>query len=100
MYVYAKAGVSLPHNAAAQYAYGRPVARDQLKPGDLVFFDRLRHNGIYLGRGQFVHASRRGRGVRISELDGAWFKDRWTGARRILTTTPAARGEADRSGGT
>jgi cell wall-associated NlpC family hydrolase len=35
------------------------VSREQLIPGDLVFFDRLRHNGIYLGDGRFVHAKRR-----------------------------------------
>ncbi len=65
------------------------MRRDQLEPGDLVFFDRLRHNGIYLGHGQFVHASKPGRGVRISALDERWFKVRWTGARRISTTAPA-----------
>src|SRR5512145_2190943 len=41
MYVYASVGVSLPHNAARQYTYGTPVGRGALKPGDLVFFDRL-----------------------------------------------------------
>lgn len=84
MYVYAKLGVSLPHNAARQYAYGIQVGRDELKPGDLVFFDRLRHNGIYIGAGQFVHASKRGSGVKVSRLDESWFRERWTGARRLL----------------
>jgi cell wall-associated NlpC family hydrolase len=85
MYVYAKLGVSLPHNAARQYAYGTQVGRDQLKPGDLVFFDRLRHNGIYIGAGRFVHASKRGSGVKISRLDESWFHERWSGARRLRT---------------
>src|SRR5664280_2334907 len=41
MYVFAQLGVQLPHFAAGQYGYGSPVARDQLQPGDLVFFDGL-----------------------------------------------------------
>jgi hypothetical protein len=83
-YVYASVGVSLPHNAARQYAYGTPVGRYALRPGDLVFFDRLRHNGIYVGAGQFVHASQRGGGVKISRVGGDWFRERWIGARRLL----------------
>ncbi len=84
MYVYARLGIALPHNAARQYAHGTQVGRDQLRPGDLVFFDRLRHNGIYIGAGQFVHASKRGSGVKISRLDQSWFRERWIGARRLL----------------
>ena len=60
MYVYAQVGVSLPHNAAAQYGYGVAVSRDQLQPGDLVFFDGLGHDGIYIGGGQFIHSPHTG----------------------------------------
>jgi cell wall-associated NlpC family hydrolase len=81
-YVFAKVGVSVPHNAAQQYGYGTPVARADLRPGDLVFFDRLRHNGIYLGDGKFIHATTPG-GVKISSLDNEWFRTRWVGARRL-----------------
>ncbi len=45
MYVYAQVGVSLPHHAASQYGMGTPVSRDQLQPGDLVFFNGLGHAG-------------------------------------------------------
>ena len=61
MYVFAQIGVSLPHNAAAQYGYGMPVSRDQLQPGDLVFFNGLGHVGIYIGGGQFIHCAAHGR---------------------------------------
>ncbi len=81
-YVYAKVGVTLPHNAARQYRHGTPVSRDALAPGDLVFFDRLRHNGIYIGRGRFIHARRTGKRVTISHLDEVWYRRRWVGARR------------------
>jgi cell wall-associated NlpC family hydrolase len=81
-YVYAKVGIPLPHNTAQQYGHGTPVARDALAPGDLVFFDRLRHDGIYIGRGRFIHARRTGKRVTISDLDEEWYRARWVGARR------------------
>ena len=82
MYVFAQIGVSLPHNAAAQYGYGTAVSRSQLQPGDLVFFDGLGHNGIYIGGGQFIHAPHTGDVVKISTISG-WYSDRWVGARRL-----------------
>ena len=72
---------------------GAPVDRTGLRPGDLVFFDRLRHNGIYIGGGKFIHASSGEGRVSISRLDGDWFRHRWTGGRRINAphlTNPAS----------
>jgi cell wall-associated NlpC family hydrolase len=82
-YVYAQVGVSLPHNAAQQYRYGSSVSRDRLEPGDLVFFDRLRHSGIYLGGGRFIHARQTGKRVNIARLDDEWYAEHWVGARRL-----------------
>jgi peptidoglycan DL-endopeptidase CwlO len=82
MYVYAKIGVSLPHNAAAQYGYGTPVSRDQLQAGDLVFFNGLGHAGIYVGGGSFIHSPHTGDVVKISSLSG-WYSSTWVGARRL-----------------
>ncbi len=84
MYVYAQVGVSLPHYAASQYTMGVAVSRDQLQPGDLVFFHGLGHNGMYIGNGQFIHAPHTGDVVKISSLDEAWYASTWVGARRIL----------------
>ena len=81
MYVYAQLGVQLPHFAAGQYSYGSPVARDQLQPGDLVFFDGLSHVGIYIGANQLVHAPHSGDVVRIASMSD--FAGRYVGARRI-----------------
>lgn len=81
-HVYAEAGIAIPRTVAMQYRWGTPVSRDDLEPGDLVFFNRLRHNGIYIGDGRFVHASSAGDRVRISSLDNSWFERRWVGARR------------------
>jgi cell wall-associated NlpC family hydrolase len=74
MWAWAQAGVSLPHFAAAQYAMLPHVSRDNLQPGDLVFFySDLHHVGIYIGNGQFVHAPRTGDVVKISPLAGRNF---------------------------
>jgi peptidoglycan DL-endopeptidase CwlO len=81
MYVYAQLGVQLPHFAAGQYGYGSPVARDQLQPGDLVFFDGLSHVGIYIGNDEVVHAPHTGAVVSISPLSE--FGGRYVGARRV-----------------
>ena len=81
MYVFAQLGVQLPHFAAGQYGYGSPVSRDQLQPGDLVFFDGLSHVGIYIGNGQMVHAPQTGDVVKITAISD--FGSRYVGARRI-----------------
>jgi cell wall-associated NlpC family hydrolase len=82
MYVFAQIGVSLPHNAAAQYGSGTPVDRSQLAPGDLVFFNGLGHVGIYIGGGSFIHSPHTGDVVKISSLSG-WYSSTWVGARRL-----------------
>jgi peptidoglycan DL-endopeptidase CwlO len=84
MWAFAQVGVSLPHSSYAQYGYGVPVSRDQLQPGDLVFFDGLGHVGIYIGGDQFVHAPHTGDVVKISSLDEGWYASTFVGARRIL----------------
>lgn len=82
MYAFGKVGVAIPHNAAQQFRLGTPVDRGRLIPGDIVFFHQLRHNGIYLGDGRFVHSAKPG-GVKIARLDDDWFRARWVGARRL-----------------
>jgi cell wall-associated NlpC family hydrolase len=82
MYVFGQVGVSLPHNAAAQYGYGTPVSRGSLQPGDLVFFDGLGHVGIYVGGNSFIHAPHTGDVVKISSMTG-WYASSFVGARRL-----------------
>ena len=83
IFVFAQVGVSLPHHAASIWYYGVPISRDQLEPGDLVFFDGLGHMGIYIGGGQFVHAPHTGDVVKISSLFESWYAATYVGARRI-----------------
>jgi cell wall-associated NlpC family hydrolase len=84
MWAYAQVGVSLPHSSYALFSVGVPVSRDQLEPGDLVFFDGLGHVGIYIGGGQFIHAPHTGDVVKISSLDEGWYTAAYVGGRRIL----------------
>ena len=80
-------GLILPRSSKEMSKSGEEISRDELRPGDLVFFNTMRrafsHVGIYLGDNQFVHAPRSGGRVRIEDLrDGYWIK-RFNGARRI-----------------
>jgi cell wall-associated NlpC family hydrolase len=70
MYVYGQLGVSLPHNAAAQYDSLPHVSENDLEPGDLVFFDGLGHVGIYIGGGYMIHAPHTGTDVQVAPLSG------------------------------
>jgi len=84
MYVFNQVGVSLPHYAAAQYGLGAAVSKDQLQPGDLVFFRGLGHMGMYIGGGNMIHAPRTGDVVKISSIYESYYVANWVGARRVL----------------
>ena len=90
MYVFAQFGVDLPHQSKAQAQRGIKVAKDDLRTGDLVFFntggDGISHVGIYLGNGQFIHsASKNKKGVTVSSLNDSYYDDRYVTARRIFS---------------
>lgn len=91
--VWQKLGLpELPRTSAAMAAQGEPIATDALRPGDLVFFNtrgrRYSHVGIYLGEGRFIHASSVLRRVTESALDERYYRQRFNGARRVLSDTP------------
>ncbi|HEU5155591.1 MAG TPA: C40 family peptidase [Streptosporangiaceae bacterium] len=84
LWAYAKVGVSLPHYTGAQYNLGTHVSRDQLRPGDIVFFySDLGHNGMYLGGGKMVHAPRTGKNVEVVSL-APYYWSNFQGAVRLL----------------
>ena len=84
MYVYAQLGISLPHYTGAQWTAGPHVSRDELQPGDLVFFEsNLGHMGMYIGGGSFIHAPHTGDVVKISSLSDPWYSTEYQGAVRI-----------------
>jgi cell wall-associated NlpC family hydrolase len=75
MWAFAHAGVSLPHSAAAQYGYGTHVSRDQLQPGDIVFYDEggsIEHDGIYVGGGMMIDANHTGGWIDVRPLYGGF----------------------------
>lgn len=91
MYVYKHFGVSLSHSATAQSKNGTFVSKENLQPGDLVFFkdyqtmDGIGHCGIYIGNGDFIHASSgTGYCVKISTLLSGSYNTRYATARRII----------------
>jgi cell wall-associated NlpC family hydrolase len=83
MYVYGRIGIGLPHNSAMLWGVGRRVARDDLQPGDLVFFNGLSHAGIYIGHGRFVHSPHSGDVVKITRLSESSYRRTYFGARRL-----------------
>jgi len=85
-YVFAQIGVSLAHNTVAQWNYPGAVSvpQNQLQPGDLVFFNRLDHVGIYIGQGEFIDAPHTGAFVRIDSLSESWYAAKYSGAKRIV----------------
>ena len=82
MFVYAQLGVSLPHYTGDQWQMGTAVSRSDLQPGDLLFFDGLGHEGMYIGNNQMIHAPHTGDVVKISSITG-WYAQTYMGARRL-----------------
>ncbi len=100
-------GIALPRTSAALGKTGLNVARIDLVPGDLVFFNTRHfinsHVGIYLGDDRFVHAPSQGGEVRIASMADAYWRTRFNGARRLIGALPgpavssaSATGSADR----
>jgi cell wall-associated NlpC family hydrolase/nucleoid-associated protein YgaU len=87
-YVAKQQGRPLTRGMFGQYNSGSHPSRDDLRVGDLVFFQNtfapgLSHNGIYIGNSQFVHAADEAAGVTISSLNTAYWSSHWFGATRL-----------------
>ena len=86
-YIYKKAfGIDLPRVSYEQAKFGKAVDKEDLQPGDLIFFDtmnkdRVSHVGIYVGNNEFIHAANSNKGVIKSSLSG-YYEDRYINARR------------------
>jgi hypothetical protein len=82
-------GLNLPRVSRSQYKAGKWVAKAKLRPGDLVFFatkggTRVTHVGMYAGNGEFIHAPRTGKKVRMEKLSNKFFAKTYVGGRTYL----------------
>ncbi|QOR62021.1 LysM peptidoglycan-binding domain-containing protein [Sulfurovum sp. ST-21] len=91
-YVCKANGINIPRRAIEQSKYGKPVKRNELQPGDLVFFDTskkrkgyVNHVGIYIGNNKFIHASSAKKKVVITSLKKPFYSQRFKGARRVAS---------------
>lgn len=85
--VYNLCGINLPRTAREQYLQGETIEKDELVEGDLVFFgisSNITHVGIYIGKGNIVHAPKRGDVIKRSSLDSDYFTKKYVGARRYF----------------
>jgi cell wall-associated NlpC family hydrolase len=79
-WAWARAGVYLPHQSGQQFAMLPHVSREELLPGDLVFYGNpIHHVGMYIGNGEYVNAPYTGEYVRIRSI----YRDEWAGAARV-----------------
>ncbi len=83
-------GLLLPRRADEQAAATQIIDRNDLKPGDLVFFNTMRrafsHVGIYVGDNKFIHSPKPGSEVRVEDMRQAYWEHRFTGARRVAAS--------------
>ena len=89
-YVFSQATkITLPPTARAISQMGKTVKKEELQPGDLVFFNTLKsafsHVGIYMGNNKFIHSPSAGGKVRVENMDNTYWNKRFNGAQRIET---------------
>ncbi|UHA75261.1 C40 family peptidase [Paenibacillus sp. 481] len=86
-YVFDKMGIDLTRSSSSQFEEGDKVSKDELRPGDLVFFNTsgkgVSHVGIFVGNGKFAHSASND-GVRIDKLSMDYYEKRYLGARRVM----------------
>lgn len=86
-------GMILPRRANEQAAATQAIDKQDLMPGDLVFFNTMRHAfshvGIYVGDGKFIHSPKPGAEVRVEDMAKSYWARRFDGARRVLVSQPA-----------
>jgi len=92
-------GFDLPRTAREMAGRGEQIPRDDLKPGDLVFFKTMRHAfshvGIYVGDNRFLHSPSAGGRVRIDDMNDSYWRGRFNGARRMVDDAAPTSSAAD-----
>jgi cell wall-associated NlpC family hydrolase len=93
-------GLVLPRRAAEQAKATETIDRNDLKPGDLVFFNTMKkafsHVGVYIGDGKFIHSPRSGKAVQVDDMRAAYWQKRFNGARRVQEENSSDKPSAGR----
>jgi cell wall-associated NlpC family hydrolase len=80
-------GFLLPRKSAQMSKVGLEIGKEELRPGDLVFFNTMRHAfshvGIYVGDNKFIHAPSKGKAIRVDDMTKVYWVKRYNGARRV-----------------
>jgi cell wall-associated NlpC family hydrolase len=96
-WVFAQHGVTMPREVREQFDRGEKVKRDEVRPGDLVFFETVSrgpsHVGIALGNDEFVHAPSSRGVVRVERYSSDYWRTRFVGARRLAGAAGTAKTE-------
>jgi cell wall-associated NlpC family hydrolase len=83
-------GFLLPRKSAQMSKVGLEIGKEELQPGDLVFFNTMRHAfshvGIYVGDNKFIHAPSKGKSIRVDDMTKVYWEKRYNGARRLDNT--------------
>jgi cell wall-associated NlpC family hydrolase len=83
-------GFLLPRKSSQMSKVGLQIRKDELQPGDLVFFNTMRHAfshvGIYVGDNKFIHAPSKGKSIRVDDMTKVYWEKRYNGARRLENT--------------
>jgi cell wall-associated NlpC family hydrolase len=83
-------GFLLPRKSAQMSKVGLQIGKEELRPGDLVFFNTMRHAfshvGIYVGDNKFIHAPSKGKSIRVDDMTKVYWEKRYNGARRLDNT--------------
>lgn len=93
-YIFGQHDITLSRSSKQQSTDGTYIARDQLQPGDLVFFySPIHHVAVYIGDGKILHTYGEG-GVTVTDLDSGWWDEHYTSARRVLHANGQESGSA------
>ena len=89
------ASLTLPHSAQAMSLLGKSIPKNELQPGDLVFFNTVKtaisHVGIYMGNNRFIHAPSAGGNVRVENMKEGYWATRYSGAQRLENTSDSGQ---------
>lgn len=87
-YVYKQAGINIPRTASEQYNKSKKINKNELEPGDLIFFNinggNISHVGIFIGDDKFIHSPSTGKNIRIDSINNSYWEKVYSGSGSYL----------------